>query len=89
MAEKKTDKKIPFEKALGRLEEIVTELESGDLELEKSLARFEEGINMAKACKEQLTEAEQRIEKLLKGGDGKLSTEPLETEGDTGQNDLF
>jgi len=55
----------PFESALSRLEAIVEELESGELALEVSLERFEEGVGLARRCAEQLSEARQRIDVLV------------------------
>jgi exodeoxyribonuclease VII small subunit len=66
-----------FEECLQRLEKIVQELEKGDIALEKSLALFEEGIKLSAACKKELTEAEGRVEILLKQN-GKLQIEPFE-----------
>jgi exodeoxyribonuclease VII small subunit len=57
-----------FETALGELEQIVQQLESGMLGLEPSLARFEQGIALLRRCYETLEKAEQRIE-LLTGFD--------------------
>jgi len=59
---------IAFEAALARLEEIVEGLEHGDLELEGSLAAFEEGVGLAKRCSEALDHAERRIEVLTRQG---------------------
>jgi exodeoxyribonuclease VII small subunit len=53
-----------FEDALGRLEGIVKDLERGELSLEGSLARYEQGIRLARFCSEKLEEAEKRIEVL-------------------------
>lgn len=58
------DKKESFETALGRLEQIVTSLEKGDLSLEASLKLYEEGISRARFCQEQLEGAEAKIEVL-------------------------
>ncbi len=69
---------IKFEKALKRLEEIVDELEKGDLDLDKSLEIFEEGIKMSRICSQKLDEAEKKIEILTKDESGKLKTEPFE-----------
>ncbi|MDP6477021.1 MAG: exodeoxyribonuclease VII small subunit [Nitrospinaceae bacterium] len=66
---------IKFEKAMTRLEKIVEELESGDLDIDKSLEIFEEGIKMSRVCSKKLTEAEAKIEKLTKGKKGELITE--------------
>ena len=66
---------IKFEKAMTRLEKIVEELERGDLDIDKSLEIFEEGIKMSRVCSKKLTEAEAKIEKLTKGKKGELVTE--------------
>lgn len=57
-------KKITFEEAMGRLEEIVGELEDGQLPLEKSLDLYSEGIKLSKFCQSALEAAEQRIMEL-------------------------
>jgi exodeoxyribonuclease VII small subunit len=61
-----------FDASLKRLEEIVKRLEAGDLPLEDSLKAFEEGVKHATLCARKLNEAEQKVELLLKGKDGKL-----------------
>ena len=66
---------IKFEKAMTRLENIVEELERGDLDIDKSLEIFEECIKMSRLCSKKLNEAEARIEKLSKGKKGDLITE--------------
>ena len=58
----------PFEKALERLEEIVDQLEQGDLELEQALSAFEEGVRLSRHCAGQLDAAERRIEVLVQAG---------------------
>lgn len=58
---------LSFEGALSRLEAIVSELESGDLELERALAAFEEGVALSRRCAGQLEDAERRIERLMSG----------------------
>lgn len=62
-----------FETSLAELEKIVAQLESGELPLEESLKLFETGVKLSRECRERLTEAERRIEVLMKDGDGKLS----------------
>ena len=69
-----------FEASLAELEEIVTKLEDGDLPLEASLELFEKGIKLSRACRERLTNAERRIEILVKDADGDLRAEPLDTD---------
>ena len=71
----KEDKRMHFEEAFKRLEQIVGNLESGDLSLEESMKLFEEGIGLTEACKSRLEDAEQKIQLLLKNSDGKLSLE--------------
>ena len=66
---------IKFEKAMSRLENIVDELERGDLDIDKSLEIFEEGIKMSRLCSKKLNEAEAKIEKLTKGKTGDLIAE--------------
>lgn len=61
--------KDTFESDLERLEEIVASLEEGDLALDKALARFEEGVRLARACRERLAAAEGKIETLLETGE--------------------
>ena len=59
-------KKLDLEKSLASLEEIVEELESGDLPLETAMKKFEEGIKLTRGCQAALKEAEQKVEILLK-----------------------
>ena len=72
--------KPKFEEQLARLEKIVEELEAGDLTLDDSLARYEEGVKALKKCYEILRDAEKRVEVLLKSDDGELKTAPFEPE---------
>lgn len=74
---------IKFEDALGRLEQIVDQLESGDLALESSLKMFEEGVALARRCAKYLEEAEKRIELLTKDESGLLKAEPFEWDKDS------
>ena len=69
--------KKTFEQSLRQLEEIVQELESGDLSLEKALKKFEEGIRLSKFCLQTLDETEQKIAILLKNQDGEIIEEPF------------
>ena len=78
--------KVKFEESLSRLEKIVEEMEAGDLTLDESLARYEEGVKALKKCYELLRDAEKRVEVLLKGDDGTLkvsgSFAPEEEQGE-------
>ena len=63
-----------------RLEEIVHDLEKGDLPLEESLKVFEEGMNLIRFCSEKLEEVEQKVAILVKEGNGKYVHQPFEIE---------
>jgi len=66
-----------FEKSLQNLEKIVSNMESGDLGLEESLAQFEKGIKLARNCQDTLTNAEFRVEQLIEKN-GLQQTVPFE-----------
>ena len=72
---------IKFEKAMNRLEKIVEELEKGELDIDKSLHIFEEGIKMSRVCSKKLNEAEKKIEKLTRNQKGELVAELFPMEG--------
>ena len=65
-----------------RLEEIVDELEKGELDIDKSLKIFEEGIKMSRVCSKKLNEAEKKIEKLTRNQTGELVAELFPTDED-------
>lgn len=69
------DKENSFEDNMKKLEEIATELEKGDLDLDTSVKKFEEGMKISKECSEILEKAEKKITMLIKGEDGKLTEE--------------
>ncbi len=69
-----------FETSLAELEQIVGRLESGDLPLEESLELFEKGIKLSRQCRKRLTDAERRIEILMKDADGNLAAAELDVE---------
>jgi exodeoxyribonuclease VII small subunit len=73
-----------FEASLAELEKIVEQLENGDLPLEESLKLFETGVKLSRECRERLTEAERRIEILMKDGNGNLSLSELSPEQGAG-----
>lgn len=68
---------LTFEDSLARLEQIVTQLEAGNLPLEDSLKVFEEGIALARRCAKYLGDAERRVEILTKDEAGALGTAPF------------
>jgi exodeoxyribonuclease VII small subunit len=63
-----------FESSLRELEEIVEQLEAGDLSLEESLVLFERGVQLSRECQKRLDDAERRVEVLLKNQDGTFRT---------------
>ena len=81
MSKKKFDTTIadntPFEQALAELEQLVEEMERGDLSLEKSLKSFERGIALTRHCQESLQAAEQKVT-MLSSPTADAETEPFE-----------
>ncbi len=71
---------IKFEDALKKLEKIVEELEKGDLPLEDSLAKYEEGIKLSRICQKKLETAKKKVELLVKSKEGKFKLEAFTEE---------
>jgi len=69
--------KKTFEESMKQLEEIVEELESGNLPLEKTLKKFEEGVKLSKACNKKLDEIEQKVTILMKDSNGDIKEQPF------------
>jgi exodeoxyribonuclease VII small subunit len=67
---------LPFEQALGRLEQIVGQLETGELGLDESLALFEEGVGLSRLCQGKLAEVERKVELVLRDSKG-IRTVPV------------
>ena len=67
-----------LEQSMKRLETIVEELEAGELSLEDSIARYEEGIQLSRRLTQVLDESEKRIERLVERDGGVPTTEPME-----------
>lgn len=68
-----------FEKALRELEQLVEVLEQGDLSLEESLKKFEQGVKLTRSCQQALQQAEQKVH-LLMEENGQLSLKPFDPE---------
>lgn len=79
MARKKTEP-MTYEQALERLEQVVRELERGDLSLDASLELFQEGVELTRLCSQMLDEAERKIEKLTLDESGRPRLETVELE---------
>ena len=71
-----------FEKHLTQLETVVERLEKGDLTLDESVRLFEEGMKLSQACKEELEQAEGRIQVLVEAKGGKMQVAEMEVEED-------
>jgi exodeoxyribonuclease VII small subunit len=69
--------KKSFEQSLKQLEQIVRELESGDLPLELALKKFEEGMDLSKFCSQKLEETERRITQLMQNSSGAVVEKPF------------
>lgn len=78
----KNPKGLTFEKALQRLEEIVSELEDPQKGLEQALALFEEGVVLSRFCRGKIDEIQKRVEVVLKETPQGFVTGPFEGEGD-------
>jgi exodeoxyribonuclease VII small subunit len=72
-----------FEAAMKQLEQIVQELESGELPLEKALSKFEEGIQLSKFCSKKLDETEKRITVLLQDQEGNVHQKPFPSKNES------
>ncbi len=70
------DEPFSFEKAYGRLETILEQMNAGTLSLDASLKLYEEADALITACSKRLDQAEQKIEKLIKTRDGTVATAP-------------
>ncbi len=74
---KKSDKKT-FESQLQRLEEIVGMLDEGNVPLDRTLELYEEGVTLAKACAEKLSQVEKKLQQLSKNADGLFTVTEIE-----------
>ena len=69
--------KKTIEQAIKQLEQIVQDLESGDMPLEKAIKKFEEGVQLSNFCSQKLDETEKRITILMQNSDGKIAEAPF------------
>jgi len=74
------NKDMKFEQAIAELEKIVRELEDGNTPLDRSLELYEKGIALVRFCNEKLDTAEQKINILVGGKDGKITEKEFEAE---------
>lgn len=73
-------KKLNFEQAMTRLDEIVTALERGEAPLDEAMKLFEEGSRLMRECTQMLDQAEQKVTLLTAGSDGMPQEQPFEEE---------
>ncbi len=73
-------KKKTFETSIKQLENIVKELETGELPLEKAILKFESGIKYSTYCNDLLDKTEKKISILLQDAEGNVKEEPFENE---------
>ena len=73
------EKDINFEDAMKKLEEIANELEKNDLDLDKAVEKFEEGMKLSKKCSEILESAEKKITILINDGTDNFKEEKFDT----------
>ena len=79
MSEKIKD--ISFEEALEKLEQIVSQLESGQIKLDDAVKVYEEGVRLKKLCEKKLSDAQMKVEKLVLNKQNQpVSVEPLDEE---------
>ena len=69
-----------FEEQIAELEKIINDLENGNLNLDDSVVKFEEGMKIAKECNKMLENAEKKITILLNDENGEVKEEALKTE---------
>jgi exodeoxyribonuclease VII small subunit len=69
--------KKSFEQTLKELEEVVEELEKGDIPLEKAIRKFEDGMKLSRQCSDMLEETERKISLLVKGEEGEPLLSPF------------
>ena len=68
---------LKFEEAIEGLEQVVEQLESGDLSLEDALAAFEKGVGLVRYCNQKLSEVEKKVELLVRDSEGRLQLKSL------------
>jgi exodeoxyribonuclease VII small subunit len=69
---------LSFEDSYARLEQVIQELEAGDLGLEESIALYEEGVKLAEHCGRKLDSAELSVTQLVSGVEGQVDEAPFE-----------
>ena len=71
---------LSFEEALGELQALVKALEKGDSKLEEAIRAYERGAALKRHCEKKLREAQEKVDRIVVGTDGSLSTQPAKFE---------
>jgi exodeoxyribonuclease VII small subunit len=71
---------LSFEEALGELQALVKALEKGDSKLEEAIRAYERGAALKRHCERKLREAQEKVDRIVVGADGSLSTQPAKFE---------
>jgi len=71
---------LTFEAALNSLEEIVNQLDTGSIDLDKAVDAYERGAKLKEHCEKKLREAQLRIEKIEVDKNGEITTKVMDTE---------
>lgn len=87
-AKENTGESSGFEADLEQLEKIVQALEEGGLSLEEALKQFEMGVQLARRCEGALTEAEKKIEMLMRNAQGEMVAVPFDAECPPAENEV-
>jgi exodeoxyribonuclease VII small subunit len=68
---------MSFEDALAELEQIVRRLEGGQVKLDEAILSYERGAQLKRHCERKLNEAQQRVDRIVIGPDGAVTSEPV------------
>jgi exodeoxyribonuclease VII small subunit len=71
---------MSFEEALAELEQIVRRLEGGQVKLDEAILSYERGAQLKQHCERKLTEAQQRVDRIVIGPNGAITAEPAKLE---------
>ena len=71
---------LSFEEALAELQALVKALEKGDSQLEEAIRAYERGAALKRHCEKKLREAQEKVDRIVVGTDGSLSTQPAKFE---------
>lgn len=74
-------KKVTFEEKMDRLDGILHQLETGELELSAALKLFSEGVRLSEQCQKELEQVQQQVSMLVQQADGTMQWQPLDSQG--------